>query len=48
MAPLSHPNVVAVYEVGTFAGHVYVAMELVDGVPRPWLRQSDFDRGAVT
>jgi serine/threonine protein kinase len=39
MAQLSHPNVVAVYDVGSFADHVYVAMELVEGVTlAEWLR----------
>ena len=32
MARLSHPNVVAVHDVGVFADQVYVAMELVQGV----------------
>jgi hypothetical protein len=45
MARLAHPNVVAVYDVGTHAGQVFVAMEFVDGqtlttwlaeTPRPW------------
>jgi tetratricopeptide (TPR) repeat protein len=46
MARLSHPNVIAVYDVGTLPGdRVFVAMELVEGVtlrawlkaePRPW------------
>jgi tetratricopeptide (TPR) repeat protein len=31
MARLSHPNVVAVYDVGTFAQRLFVAMELVEG-----------------
>ncbi len=31
MARLSHPNVVAVHDVGTWQGQVFVAMELVDG-----------------
>jgi tetratricopeptide (TPR) repeat protein/tRNA A-37 threonylcarbamoyl transferase component Bud32 len=31
LAKLAHPNVVAVYEVGTFADHVYIAMEHVAG-----------------
>jgi tRNA A-37 threonylcarbamoyl transferase component Bud32 len=32
MARLSHPNVLAVYDVGTFADQVFIAMELVEGV----------------
>src|SRR5262245_53222345 len=32
MAKLSHPNVITVYDVGTFSGQVFVAMEFVDGV----------------
>ncbi len=31
-ARISHPNVVQIYEVGRFAGHEFIAMELVDGV----------------
>ena len=31
MARLSHPNVVAVYEVGDEGGQVFVAMEFIDG-----------------
>ena len=35
----SHPNVVAVHDVGTFGDQVFVAMELVDGETlRQWLR----------
>ena len=31
MAQVNHPNVVAVYDVGTSAGSTYIAMELVEG-----------------
>jgi tetratricopeptide (TPR) repeat protein/predicted Ser/Thr protein kinase len=38
LARLSHPNVVAVYDVGEHDGEVYVAMELVEGSSlRAWL-----------
>lgn len=38
LAQLSHPNVVQVFEVGSFAGRVYVAMEFVEGKSlRDWL-----------
>lgn len=45
MAKLTHPNVVAIHDVGTFRDELFIAMELVDGVtlgawmrqkPRPW------------
>jgi tetratricopeptide (TPR) repeat protein/tRNA A-37 threonylcarbamoyl transferase component Bud32 len=38
LAKLSHPNVVAVYDVGTVGDDVYIAMELVDGTTlKAWL-----------
>ncbi|HWB79941.1 MAG TPA: tetratricopeptide repeat protein [Nannocystaceae bacterium] len=39
LARLSHPNVVAVYEVDVHEGRDYVAMELVEGIDlQKWLR----------
>lgn len=39
LARLSHPNVVAVHDVGAVQGQVYLAMELVDGdTLTEWLR----------
>ena len=39
LAQLSHPNVVAVHDVGTVLDQVFVAMELIAGVcVRTWLR----------
>lgn len=39
MARLSHPNVVAVHDVGTFEDHIFVAMEFVEGPTlREWMR----------
>jgi serine/threonine-protein kinase len=39
MAQLSHPNVIAVYDVGTVGDDVFVAMELVEGgTLTGWLR----------
>lgn len=32
MARLAHPNVLSVYDVGTFGDQVFIAMELVEGV----------------
>ena len=41
MARLSHPNVVAVYDVSEFGGELYIAMELVAGLNlRDWLAES--------
>lgn len=40
LARLSHPNVVAVHEVGTHEGHLFVAMEFVEGATlRDWLHE---------
>ena len=39
LARLTHPNVVAVHDVGTHDGRLFVAMEFVEGVTlREWLR----------
>jgi serine/threonine-protein kinase len=39
MAQLSHPNVVSVYDVGTYEAQVFVAMEFVEGQTlKEWLR----------
>ena len=38
LARLQHPNVVAVHDVGTFEGDVFLATEFVEGAPlRSWI-----------
>lgn len=40
LAKLSHPNIVAVYDLDTHDDQVFIAMELVEGVTlRDWLKQ---------
>jgi len=44
IAKLSHPNVVVVYDVGTFGEAVFIAMEFIDGdTVRYWLNASQRD-----
>jgi hypothetical protein len=39
-ARISHPNVIPMYEVGEAAGHIYIAMEYVEGITlRKWQAQ---------
>ena len=41
LARLSHPNVVAVHDVGAHDGHLFVAMEFVEGITlREWMQQN--------
>jgi tetratricopeptide (TPR) repeat protein/predicted Ser/Thr protein kinase len=48
MARLSHPNVLAVHDVGTFGDQVFVAMELVDGWNlRQWLAAEPRTRSRI-
>ncbi|MCA9710519.1 MAG: serine/threonine protein kinase, partial [Myxococcales bacterium] len=48
MARLSHPNVIAVYDVGTFEERVFVAMEIVRGQTlTAWLRAADRTRAEI-
>jgi len=42
LARVSHPNVIAVYDTGTFEGDVFITMELVDGPNlAEWLKKGD-------
>lgn len=48
MAQVSHRNVATVFDVGTFHGRSWIAMELVDGVTlRQWLKSDVRSRDAV-
>src|SRR5215813_443135 len=48
MAGISHPNVLTVYDVGTFDGRLYYAMELVDGgTLRSWLKEPRSQREII-
>jgi serine/threonine protein kinase len=48
LAKLSHPNVVAAYDVGTIGESVFVAMELVQGESlRDWLYREKHDRDEI-
>src|SRR6185295_12049024 len=41
LARLSHPNVIAVFDVGTLGGNVFIATEFVEGVTlERWLEQT--------
>lgn len=42
MARVAHPNVIPVFDVGTFRDRIFIAMELVEGgTLRRWLRQKE-------
>ncbi len=48
LAQLNHPNVVAVHDVGTHDGHVFIAMECIEGgTLRDWLASSRGQPGRV-
>jgi tetratricopeptide (TPR) repeat protein/predicted Ser/Thr protein kinase len=48
LARLSHPNVLAVFDVGTFEGNVFIATEFVEGQNlQQWLEQSRRKRREV-
>ncbi|MFE8600609.1 tetratricopeptide repeat protein [Archangium violaceum] len=41
LARLAHPNVISIFDVGTWSGRVFLAMELVEGPTlRDWLKQA--------
>jgi tetratricopeptide (TPR) repeat protein len=48
LARLSHPNVIAVHDVGTFQADVFVAMEFVEGQSmREWLKRKPRSQRAL-
>jgi serine/threonine protein kinase len=48
LARLTHPNVIAVYDVGMFGGDVFIAMEFVEGQTlREWIKQDTRSRAEV-
>lgn len=48
LARLSHPNVVAVHDAGTFAGRVFVAMDYVDGgTLKDWIARQPRTRAEI-
>jgi serine/threonine protein kinase/tetratricopeptide (TPR) repeat protein len=48
LARLSHPNVIAVHDVGTFGKDVFIAMEFVDGqTMRKWLEEKPRTRSEI-
>ncbi len=48
LARVSHPNVVQIHEIGSYGTQVFVAMELVDGVPlSAWRRAQPRSLGEI-
>ena len=48
LARLTHPNVVAVHDAGTFGDEVFIATELVDGTTlKAWLREKPRTRREI-
>jgi serine/threonine protein kinase len=48
LARLQHPNVIAVYDVGTFGDDVFIAMELVEGKSlHGWLKAAPRSRDEI-